>query len=223
MSWPISVVGLKVVRGGHAVLTDYSCAVEAGECVALMGPSGSGKTTLLSAVTGVSPVTAGSITVGTTVISKISAAARAEFRRRHVGLIFQDPELLPELTVAENVALLQIFDGVRRSTALERAHVSLSELGVAHLAARAVHDLSGGEAQRVALARAFARSDLMEVLVADEPTASLDPDNAMSVIEALRSRVDSSGVTALIATHDERVAAACDRVVMVRPELAPVA
>lgn len=199
---------------GVVLLASTSLTVAAGEVLAVVGPSGSGKTTLLGCISGTVVPTRGQIEVDGIDVSRLSAAARARFRREHVGLIFQGPELLDELSVGENVALQMIFSGMARDEARSRAAVALERVGVAQLIDARVARLSGGEAQRVAVARALASP--ASVVLADEPTASLDADNARQVTNLLVEAARREGAAVVIATHDMEVAGACDNVLSLR-------
>jgi ABC-type lipoprotein export system ATPase subunit len=205
-----------VEAGDVVVLASTTLTVEAGEVVAVTGPSGSGKTTLLGCISGTVVPSRGTIEVDGVEVSALSAAERARFRREHVGLIFQEPELLDELTVGENVALQMLFAGVSRSQTQTRARAALDRVAVGHLVEARVSRLSGGEAQRVAVARALACR--AAVLVADEPTASLDADNVRAVTRLLVEAARRDGTAVVIATHDPEVASACDRVVPLRED-----
>lgn len=205
-------VGVQV--GGVDLLAPTSLTVQAGQAVAVMGPSGSGKTTLLNCVSGVTRATSGRVVVDGVEVSALDAAARARFRRRCVGQVFQGPELLDELTVVENVALGLVFAGVARGEAQERAVVELARVGMEAFAAARPDTLSGGQAQRVSLARALVKAGA--VLVADEPTAALDAHNAQRVTQVLVQTARDQRVPLLVATHDSSVADLCDAVHQLR-------
>ncbi|WCC79664.1 ATP-binding cassette domain-containing protein [Cutibacterium equinum] len=207
----VVIEGLRVCPGEEVLIDSFDLRIEPGEIIALTGPSGSGKTSLLSLVTGLRRITAGRVTIARTVLDSTSTSRqRADVRRRHIGVSNQDPYLMDELTVVENVALVRIFDGVERSRALHEATECLAGVGIEHLAHRRTTDLSGGEAQRVSLARAFCRPQA-HVLVADEPTANLDPAHVDAVTETMVDQVRARGLAAIIATHDARVVNRCDR------------
>lgn len=208
----ISVEGLSVSFGTSAVLAGIDLKVDRAEVVALTGPSGTGKTSLLNCVSGLRRPREGSVTVDGERLHEMSTAARCDFRRRRTGLLFQTPDLLEELSVVENVAFMQIFDGTPRATALRRAEECLADVGLAGHESKRIDEVSGGEAQRVALARALAKPD-MAVFIADEPTASLDAATAVRITELLVGLCRERGVSLLLATHDREVAGRCDRVV----------
>lgn len=201
----VAVAGLSISFGDVRVFEGLAFSVPAGGSLAITGPSGSGKSSLLDCITGVAVPADGTVNVGALRVSDLDDGSRAEFRRRHVGLMFQAPELLPELSVLENVALVAIFDGLPRAKALAAAAAALDGVGLNGLGDRRVRRLSGGEAQRVSLARALARDDI-EVVVADEPTASLDAANVERMADLLVEFTRARGATLLVATHDQRVA-----------------
>jgi putative ABC transport system ATP-binding protein len=193
------------------VFAGIDLTIAAGESLVVMGPSGSGKSSLLACVTGMLVPTSGSVQVAGENMSTMSAAHRARLRRKALGLVFQDADLLPELSVAENVALTLLFDGKSRAAALRRAGEALAAVGLDGHGDKKTDQISGGQAQRVALARALVRPS-MKLLVADEPTASLDAKNARQVTALLLEHTRRLGAGALVATHDPLVAQACDRV-----------
>lgn len=176
-----------------------------------MGPSGSGKTTLLNAVTGLIRPTAGSIHILGTRIDALSRSRRAAFRNAHIGLISQSADLLPELSTLENVILAQLFNGGPKQQIRDHGMECLERVGLSHKAEANPRTLSGGEAQRVAVARALSRSDLA-LIVADEPTASLDMTNAEVVARLLIQAGRTNEVGVLLATHDPRIADMCSRI-----------
>lgn len=191
------------------VLEDVSLTVEPGELVVLMGRSGSGKTTLLNMMAGLETPTEGSIRVDGTDLSTLEETERTRIRREEIGIVFQRFHLLPELTVQENVALpMRLAD---RADADERAAELLEFFGLgSHLDAFPA-TLSGGETQRAALARALGNEPA--IVLADEPTASLDEDNALNALDALRRVVEELNTAVLAATHDPITEDAGDRVV----------
>jgi putative ABC transport system ATP-binding protein len=187
--------------------------VGAAEFVAIMGPSGSGKTTLLSLVGGLDRPTDGRVVVDGKDVGTMAARALAILRRRTVGYVFQDLNLLPGLTARENVSLPLDLDGRPARDARSAASAVLEELGLAGLEDRYPDDLSGGEQQRVAIARAMVGD--RKILLADEPTGALDSITGESVMRLLRRHCDAGG-TVILVTHDAAHAAWADRVVFLR-------
>ena len=196
----------------HA-LAGLDLSVEAGAMVAVMGPSGSGKSTLLTIAGSLEDPTSGEVLVGGTALSGISRNAKARLRRRTVGYVFQDFNLLPGLTVAENVALPLELDGMSARTARVAACRALEELGLEDRASRFPDELSGGERQRVAIARAVVGD--RRLLLADEPSGALDSANAESVMRLIHNAC-KRGVAAVVVTHDAQLASWADRVVFLR-------
>jgi putative ABC transport system ATP-binding protein len=196
----------------HALI-DVDLAVEPGELVAIMGPSGSGKSTLLTIAGTLEMPTAGEVSVCGEPVSLMSQNARARLRRRSIGYVFQDFNLLSGLTAIENVALPLELDGQSARTARRVAAVALEQLDVADRADRFPDQLSGGERQRVAIARAVVGE--RRLLLADEPTGALDSVNGESVMRLVRAAC-GLGVGGVIVTHDAQLAAWADRVVFLR-------
>ncbi len=207
-----SLVGTALhIRIGPRILLDGAgISVASGELVAVMGPSGSGKTTLLNSLAGISLPAQGSISVGGREISNLGSGDRAAFRLRHIGMIFQFGELLPELTVLENVSLLLRLQRIRKAEADRWVRELLDTLGLGDRLSAFPDELSGGERQRVAIARALSTDPT--VILADEPTGALDETNALTLVDVLRDRSRSSGAGVLIATHDPLIAERVDRV-----------
>jgi putative ABC transport system ATP-binding protein len=197
-------------------LRGVDVALEPGEFVAVMGPSGSGKSTLLQLLGGLDRPTAGQVRLDGERIDDRSEADLALLRRRRVGFVFQFFNLIPDLTVAENVELPALLVGDSAREARRRREELLGELGLADKANAAPGRLSGGQQQRVAVARALVNRPA--VLLADEPTGNLDSASAKEVLALLRRERDE-GQTILLVTHDARVAAGADRVVTVRDGL----
>ena len=196
----------------HA-LCGVDLAVHAGELVAVMGPSGSGKSTLLHIAGGLDSPTAGQVLVEGRDLAALSAAQVAAVRRRSVGYVFQDLNLLPSLSALENVALPLELDGVRGGMARTAARAALDEVGVGALAGRFPDELSGGQQQRVAIARALVGP--RRLLLADEPTGALDSTTGEEVLRVLRARCEA-GAAGVLVTHEARHAAWADRVVFLR-------
>ena len=200
-------------RGATAVhaLRGVSLTVAAGELVAVMGPSGSGKSTLLNIAGGLDTVTTGAVLVEGHDLASLSKAELAAVRRRSAGYVFQDLNLIPTLTAAENVALPLELDGRRRTASLAR--LALEDVGVGDLAGRYPDEMSGGQQQRVAIARALVGE--RRLVLADEPTGALDSETGEAVLKLLRRRVDQ-GCAGVLVTHESRHAAWADRVVWLR-------
>jgi putative ABC transport system ATP-binding protein len=196
----------------HA-LSDVDLAVENGELVAIMGPSGSGKSTLLTIAGSLEEPTTGEVVVGGQALSGLSRNERARMRRRSIGYVFQDFNLLAGLTALENVCMPLELDGVPRRSARDAGRAALDELGVAERAERFPDELSGGERQRVAIARAVVGE--RHLLLADEPTGALDSTNGEAVMRLIRSACQR-GVAGVVVTHDAQLASWADRVVFVR-------
>ncbi|MDX8140766.1 ABC transporter ATP-binding protein [Lentzea sp. BCCO 10_0061] len=192
-------------------LNGMSLTVEPGELVAVMGPSGSGKSTLLNLCGGLDSPTSGQVLVDGTSLQSLSRKQLAAWRRKRIGYVFQDLNLIASLTAAENVALPLDLDGVRRSR--QQAEQALSEVDLDGYADRFPDEMSGGQQQRVAIARALIGE--RRLVLADEPTGALDSRTGETVLRLLRSKVDA-GAAAVLVTHDARHAAWADRVVFLR-------
>jgi putative ABC transport system ATP-binding protein len=196
----------------HA-LRGVTIDVRPGELVSVMGPSGSGKSTLLTLAGGLDSPTGGEVVVEGQILSQLDVRAVAALRRRAVGYVFQDFNLIPALTAAENVALPRELDGVRMRAARREALAVLEEVGIAEQADRFPDELSGGQQQRVAIARAIVGD--RRLILTDEPTGALDSETGEDVLRLLRARVDA-GAAGILVTHEARHAAWADRVVFLR-------
>jgi len=196
-----------------AALKGVSLTLHSGEFVAVMGPSGSGKSTLLNLAGGLDRATSGSVTVEGAALQTLSRAALAQVRRRYVGYVFQDLNLIPSLTAAENAALPLELDGRSPRAARAEAMASLAALDMDRLADRFPDDMSGGQQQRVAIARALVGG--RRLLLADEPTGALDSETGDAVLRLLRQRCDE-GTAVLLVTHEARHSGWADRVVFLR-------
>lgn len=199
---------------GYPALRDVSLVVERGDCVALVGASGSGKTTILNLVGGVDTPDSGSITVEGVSLDRMTDDDLSAFRLRRIGYVFQSFNLLPHLTVEENVAVPLLLDGVSGRQAAERARVRLADVGMETLAARRPYELSGGEMQRVAIARAMVHEPAL--ILADEPTGNLDSVTGDRILDLMRQLNREKGITFLIATHSERCRDMARRVIHIR-------
>ena len=196
----------------HA-LRGIDLGVLPGELVAVMGPSGSGKSTLLNVAGGLDEPTGGAVRVEGADLGTLSRAEVAALRRRSVGYVFQDFNLIDALTAAENVALPRELDGVRSREARHDALAALEEVGLADVADRFPDELSGGQRQRTAIARALVGP--RRLVLADEPTGALDSQTGEWVLRLLRARCDA-GASGVLVTHEARHAAWADRVVFLR-------
>ncbi|NJP90180.1 ABC transporter ATP-binding protein [Nonomuraea sp. FMUSA5-5] len=213
----MSVVELREVTREHGqvhALRGVSLEVSAGELVAVMGPSGSGKSTLLNLAGGLDRPSSGVVTIEGEDLSRVKDVAA--IRRNRVGYVFQDLNLIPSLTAAENVMLPRELDGVRSGRARPEALAVLAEVGVEEIADRFPEELSGGQRQRVAIARALVGE--RRLLLADEPTGALDTATGDEILELLRARCDA-GAAVLLVTHEPRYAAWADRVIYLRDGL----
>jgi putative ABC transport system ATP-binding protein len=196
----------------HA-LTEVDLSVERGELVAVMGPSGSGKSTLLTIAGSLEQPSAGQVLVDDIDLANVSRSEQAKMRRRSIGYVFQDFNLLPGLTALENVMLPLELDGTPAKAAKASARDALAELHVAEHESRYPDELSGGERQRVAIARALVGQ--RELLLADEPTGALDSVNGEAVMRLLRAATHR-GVAGVVVTHEAQLASWADRVVFIR-------
>jgi putative ABC transport system ATP-binding protein len=202
--------GAAEVQALHGV----DLSVAAGAMVAVMGPSGSGKSTLLTIAGSLEDPTGGQVLVGGAALSGMSRSDKARLRRRSVGFVFQDFNLLPGLTAAENVALPLELDGMPARKARAAGLRALEGLGLAGRASQFPDQLSGGERQRVAIARAVVGD--RRLLLADEPSGSLDSVNAEAVMRLLHEACKQGGMAAVVVTHDAQLASWADRVVFLR-------
>jgi putative ABC transport system ATP-binding protein len=204
----------KVGEGEFTALKNITLDFERGEFAGLVGPSGSGKTTLLNIIGSLDSPTEGTATVLGKSIAELSHKESALLRNHHIGFIFQVFNLLPVYTVYENIEFALLL---QNKTAAERKKAVMDALewvGLAHLADKKPSKLSGGEGQRVAIARAMVKRP--ELVLADEPTANLDAENAHAILKTMRELNKELGTTFLFSTHDEKVMAYLDRIIHLR-------
>jgi len=197
----------------HA-LREVSLTADEGAMVAVMGPSGSGKSTLLTIAGTLEEPTSGEVLIAGQPVSSLSGSAKARLRRRVIGYVFQDFNLLPGLTAAENVSLPLELDGLSARKARVAGLRALDRLGLGERAGHYPDQLSGGERQRVAIARAMVGE--RRLLLADEPSGALDSVNAQAVMRLLHAACKDGGMTAVVVTHDAQLASWADRVVFLR-------
>jgi putative ABC transport system ATP-binding protein len=203
------VLALRAVSkrfGPRTVLNAVSLEVAAGEYVAVVGDSGIGKSTLLNVVAGLEPADSGEVFFENLCLGDLDDDALARLRRDCFGFVFQAFHVLPHLTVEENVSLPLLLRGI---TGREKARQMIRAVGLGGREASPPRELSGGELQRVAIARALVGDP--KLVLADEPTGNLDPDNARQVLNLLRNEVRTRGAAAVLATHSAEAAAGCDR------------
>lgn len=192
------------------VLNGIDWKIHRGDIQLLMGPSGSGKTTLLSILAGLLTPTTGKVYLLGEEITQMSRSKLAKFRRQNIGFIFQNFNLFPALTAAENVELVLNIKGIQGAKARYQAQTLLEHVGLGLVANQRPRDLSGGQKQRVAVARALAGHP--RIIMADEPTAALDSHSGHRVIELLRKLAKEEGCTVLVVTHDPRIIDVADQV-----------
>lgn len=192
-------------------LDNVSFSVEKGEFVAIVGPSGSGKSTLLHILGGVDTPTSGTVIIDKTDISSLDETALAIFRRRQIGLIYQFYNLIPILTVEENLTLPLLLDGRKPDKA--RLNDIITKLGLTNRIDHLPNQLSGGQQQRVAIGRALINNPAL--LLADEPTGNLDSENSREIIDLLRKFNKEFNQTVIMITHDEKIALSADRIIAI--------
>lgn len=192
-------------------LRGVDLTISKGEFTAVVGPSGSGKTTFLNIISGLDTPSAGTVWLDGRELSALSGKELSDTRRDRIGFIFQAYNLIPVLSVAENVEYIMLLQGVAREERHERVERVLEELGLGGMSQRRPPQLSGGQQQRVAVARAIVSRPAL--VLADEPTANLDSQTAMDLIDMMRKMNEESGITFLFSTHDERVMRGARRLV----------
>ena len=196
------------------ILQNVNLQVMKGEMVAIMGPSGSGKTTLLHVLTGVDTPDDGEIVIGGETFSQLTEEEKAFFRRKHMGMIFQDFQLLESLTVKENILLPLILERKEADIQQERFSRISDVLGIEKLADKGITEISGGQKQRVAIGRALINEP--DIIFGDEPTGSLDRKTTGDVMRCMKQMNQRSGISFLLVTHDAYTASFCDRVLFLQ-------
>jgi putative ABC transport system ATP-binding protein len=206
----------KIYEGkvAYKALNNIDLSIEDGEFVGIMGPSGSGKTTLLNMIATIDEPTSGEILVNGKNPHLLKKEELAKFRRRELGFVFQDFNLLHTLTVEENIVLPLTLDGKKVKEMKEKARKIAEKLGITSILNKRTYEISGGQAQRVAVARAMIH--VPKLLLADEPTGNLDSKASKDVMAMLESINKTEGTTMLLVTHDPQAASYCDRVIFIR-------
>ncbi len=199
---------------GAALVTavgGVSLTVESGEFAALVGPSGSGKSTLLNLIGGLDEPDEGHIALAGMNLTSMSSEEMSDFRRDHIGFIFQSYNLIPVLSAAENIEYIMLLQGLAARDRRKRVDEMLKMVGLDGLGHRRPAELSGGQQQRVAVARAMASSP--DIILADEPTANLDSKTGVALLETMRELNENEGVTFLFSTHDQKISERARRLV----------
>lgn len=188
-----------------------SIEIERGEFTAIVGPSGSGKTTLLHLLGGLDNPTSGSVELSGTNIADMSGAALSDFRRDHIGFIFQSYNLIPVFSAEENIEYIMLLQGVDASERKRRVADMLQQVGLEGLGNRRPNKLSGGQQQRVAIARAMVSRP--QIILADEPTANLDSKNGIALLDLMKDLNQQSKMTFVFSTHDEKIMSRASRLI----------
>lgn len=206
----------KVYEGklSYRALSDITMTIEEGEFVGIMGPSGSGKTTFLNMVSTIDTPTSGTVTIGGRNPHKLKKHELALFRRRELGFVFQNFNLLDTLTIRENIILPLTLDGVSVKEMEEKVTSVAQKLGISDVLDRRTYEISGGQSQRTAIARAVIHSP--KLLLADEPTGNLDSKASRDVLETMQQINRIGGTTMMMVTHDALAASYCDRVIFIK-------
>ena len=210
----ITTQGITKSFGSLQVLKGIDLHIDRGEVVSIVGPSGAGKTTLLQIIGTLDRPDGGSVHVDSTDVTTLSQKALSDFRNRHLGFVFQFHQLLPEFTAIENIMIPAYIAGTSQRQAKERARELLDFMGLADRASHKPAELSGGEKQRVAVARALVNNPA--IILADEPSGSLDTQNKQELHQLFFDLRDKFGQTFVIVTHDEQLATLTDRTIHLR-------
>ena len=210
----IEIKGIKKSFGKLEVLIGIDLNIGKGEVVSIVGPSGAGKTTLLQIIGTLDSADSGSIIIDGTDVSKLNKKKLADFRNKHIGFVFQFHQLLPEFTAIENVMIPAFISGMSKKEAKKRAEELLAFLGLTERAQHKPNELSGGEKQRVAVARALVNNPA--IILADEPSGSLDTKNKEELHQLFFELRDKFGQTFVIVTHDEQLASTTDRTIKMK-------
>ncbi|WP_371814580.1 ABC transporter ATP-binding protein [Niveibacterium sp. COAC-50] len=210
MTRQLEIEGLAKQVAGRPLFAGLQLTMKAGEFVAVMGESGTGKSTLLNLIAGLETPDAGAIALAGQALGGLDDRALTLWRRHALGFVFQSFHILPHLSVGDNVALPLRLNGHRAPAAAKAASAMLERVGLAARATSMPSELSGGEMQRVAIARALVHQPLL--VLADEPTGNLDPDNAARVLALLAEQVREQGAMCLMVTHSHQAALVADRV-----------
>jgi putative ABC transport system ATP-binding protein len=197
-----------------AAVRGIDLTVESGEFTAVVGPSGSGKTTLFNLISGLERPTAGKVWLKNQLVSKMGGRELADFRRDHIGFIFQAYNLIPVLTVEENIEYIMLLQGVDKAERRERVREILADIDMEGFEKRFPPKISGGQQQRVAIARAMVSHP--ELILADEPTANLDSQTGAALLDMMRDLNRKTGMTFLFSTHDPMVRERADRVIILK-------
>jgi putative ABC transport system ATP-binding protein len=198
----------------YRAITDINLTIDEGEFVGIMGPSGSGKTTLLNMIATIDEPTTGEILINGNKPHQLKKDELAKFRRRELGFVFQEFNLLHTLTVEENIILPLTLDGVNVKEMKQRAGEAAEKLGITEIMKKRTYEISGGQAQRSAVARAMIHHP--KLLLADEPTGNLDSKSSKDVMEMLETINRKDNTTMMLVTHDPQAASYCNRVVFIR-------
>jgi putative ABC transport system ATP-binding protein len=213
----LTLTHLNKIYGGkipYQALYDINLSLNPREFVGIMGPSGSGKTTLLNLVATIDMPTSGQVLINTSDPSTLSKNTLAQFRRRELGFVFQDYNLLDTLTIGENIVLPLTLDKCSVKEMEQRLQAIAHQLGIQDLLKKRTYEVSGGQAQRAAIARALIHSP--SLLLADEPTGNLDSKAARTVMELLEKMNQVQGTTMMLVTHDALAASYCHRVIFIK-------